>query len=53
MRCGHKPVPVNESVECQAVSPAGGEVVNVDLRVSGTKNRKQHTNKDAYHAQIN
>lgn len=28
---------VNESVESQAVPPAGGEVVNVDLRVPGTK----------------
>lgn len=29
------PVPVNESIECQAVPPAGGEILDVYLRVTG------------------
>lgn len=39
-------MPVNKSVESQAIPPAGGEVVNVDLRVSGeTGNKEQHHEK--------
>lgn len=34
-------MPVNKSVESQAVPPAGGEVVNVDLGIPGAKHTKQ------------
>ncbi len=36
-------MPVNKSVESQAVPPAGGEVVNVDLRIPGAKHTKHRS----------
>lgn len=30
------PVPVNESIEGQAIPPAGGEILDVNLRVTGS-----------------
>lgn len=47
-------MPVNKSVEGQAVPPAGGEVVNVDLWVPGAKHRKHITaSSKTSHAQRN